>query len=268
MGSYSKTEYLVRFAIFFGYSYWLFRLFVTDALNYYVHSRFHNLSLVTAGVMLLLALTQLAGYFSDNGISLKQNHAGGCCGTIDHLNANNRRVVIKKIFTYFVFLVPLCLGMIFTGGLDPALAEKKGFEVDVGRLQETVDGSEGLIIENNFLAVENHNYTLFKDQLWGKPQDLIGVEVTALGFLYQPAWLELPKEQFILGRYVITCCAADALVGGFLIFFPEEFTAVEFDWVQIRGKIIYTNYQDEEVGAVIVEKYEVVEQPLDPYLFY
>ncbi len=267
MGPYSKTEQLVRFAIFFGYSYWLFLLYATGGLNYFVHSRFHYLALVTASVMLLLALTQLAGIFSAD-TALVSAHEAGCCGQINHKSSHKGRQAAKKVLTYLVFIIPLLFGIIPPSGLDPAMAEKKGFEVDIGYLQETASEARNLEIDNNFLEVDNHNYTLLAEGLWGNPHDLEGVEVNALGFLYQPSWYDLSAEQFILGRYLITCCAADALINGFLIVMPAGYTANEFDWVQIKGTVILAGYQGEVVGAVIVEVYEVVDQPSDPYLFY
>lgn len=268
MGLYSRIEYLIRFIIFSGYCGWLFLLFVTAELHFYVHTRFHNLVLVTAGVMLLLALTQLAGYFLHNIIALNQGHASDCCGNVDHASAKNTRVLVKKILTYLVFLAPLCFGMISTGGLDPAFAAKRGFEINIANSQAEAGKFMELAIENNYLMVDSQNYTLFAGKLWSNSQGLEGLEVTALGFLFQPSWYELDEEQFIVGRYLITCCAADAMVTGFLAVFPSEFTAAEYDWVQISGKVDNIYYQNEVVGAVIVDIYEVVEPPLDPYLFY
>ncbi len=272
MGPYTKTEQLVRFAIFLGYSYWLFLLYATGGLNYFVHTRFHNLALVTASVMLLLALTQLAGYFSKNS-TIDSGHGGGCCAQLESKKKNKGWQAKKKVLTYLVFIMPLLFGIIPPSGLDPALAEKKGFEVDIGLLQETTVQETAvestiLVIENNLLEVDNYNYTLLAEQLWGNPQELVETEVTVIGFLFQPSWYDLTAEQFILGRYLVTCCAADAMINGFIIVMPPEYTASEFDWVQIRGTVILTNYQDEEVGAVLVNGYEVVEAPLDPYLFY
>ena len=267
MGPYGKTEQLVRFAIFQGYSNWLFLLYATGGLNYFVHTRFHNLALVTASVMLLLALTQLAGFFSAD-TALGSAHEAGCCGQINHKSSHKGRKAATKVLTYLVFIIPLLFGIIPSSGLDPALAEKKGFEVDIGYLQETAGEARNLEIDNNFLEVDNHNYTLLAEGLWGNPHDLEGVEVNVLGFLYQPSWYDLNLEQFILGRYLITCCAADALINGFLIIMPVGYTANEFDWVQIRGTVIFSIYQGEEVGAVLVNGYEVVDTPLDPYLFY
>lgn len=265
----SKSEYLFRFFVFTGYSWWLFNLYISGTIIYYIHVRFFNLVLFTATIMLVFAIMQILGAFSKDSLHSLTDYQSSCCGAHSNQSVKPWPAVTKKVLSYLVFIAPLCFGLLFAPhALDPVMAERRGFDVNLPNLQDKATAEITLVIEDNRIVVDYENYTIFADELWGNPQKYLDIEVNAVGFLFKPPWLSLPDRQYILGRYLIHCCVADATVAGFLVEMPASYQAANLDWVIISGRIVITDFGDEKTGAIIVEQYEITDEPLDPYLYY
>ena len=72
----------------------------------------------------------------------------------------------------------------------------------------------------------------------------------------------LPPDEFLLTRFIVTCCTADATIAQVRVVgaAPGAFTIDE--WVQVTGRV-YPVGRDVIVAA---EQIEPIEAPADPYL--
>ncbi|MCM8804404.1 MAG: hypothetical protein NC833_04025 [Candidatus Omnitrophica bacterium] len=71
------------------------------------------------------------------------------------------------------------------------------------------------------------------------------------------------KEKFMLIRFLITCCAADAIPLGVEVEYKNIEDLKNEDWVKIKGKVKIKD------GKVIIcgENIEKIQPPTNPYLY-
>ncbi|WP_284286326.1 TIGR03943 family putative permease subunit [Alicyclobacillus fastidiosus] len=107
---------------------------------------------------------------------------------------------------------------------------------------------------------------------------LIGRNVSIEGFVYHPPGF--PNNTFILTRYFIYCCIADAEPVGILVKSPTSQTVTNNQWVSVNGKIlsqpllIYLNqyaptswYPQQQTQPYILANNVIqIPQPLYPYM--
>lgn len=109
------------------------------------------------------------------------------------------------------------------------------------------------------------------DEINARLPDIIGQEIELIGFIYREDGFEV--DQFVISRYVISCCAADAQIYGLLCQYNGEWDLKDDQWVRSTGiidKTMYkSDYQEEEIemGLIKVTKIEAVTPPEDPYVY-
>ena len=78
----------------------------------------------------------------------------------------------------------------------------------------------------------------------------------------------LPPGEFHLVRYLITHCVACARQVGFLCRVAEGTEVPDTDdWVEVEGTFIVGELEGERVPLLQVEKYRLVDRPVEPYIF-
>jgi putative membrane protein len=97
------------------------------------------------------------------------------------------------------------------------------------------------------------------------PVEFDGQAADVTGFVYHDG--RLVEEQFMVGRFMLTCCAADATAVGMLAQWPEEEKLADDSWVRVRGTVELAVLDGRSVPLIRVETVEVVPEPIQPYLF-
>lgn len=93
----------------------------------------------------------------------------------------------------------------------------------------------------------------------GEPVDLIG-------FVYRDARFA-GTENFMLVRFTISCCVADARPLGLVVENPGQATLADDTWVQVKGKIEIRNFDGVDTPIIVAESIQVTPQPEQPYLY-
>jgi putative membrane protein len=97
------------------------------------------------------------------------------------------------------------------------------------------------------------------------PAQFEGSEIQLIGFVYHNE--EPETNHFMLGRYVVTCCVADAFAVGFNIEWPQSASIADNQWVEITG--IIDSIDSNGQKPLHIRAYSVTEiDPLQqPYLY-
>ncbi|MNJ69196.1 hypothetical protein D3C77_655190 [compost metagenome] len=76
------------------------------------------------------------------------------------------------------------------------------------------------------------------------------------------------KGDFILGRFLVQCCTADAYPFGVVITSAQSLPHLEQDtWVEVRGTL-QTMFRDgREIIAISAEKIREIPRPDTPYVY-
>jgi uncharacterized repeat protein (TIGR03943 family) len=99
---------------------------------------------------------------------------------------------------------------------------------------------------------------MYNDELKGKP-----VRVTRFVFRDE----NMPDGVILLGRYTMTCCAADASVIGFFAAIPHSDQLKDGTWLEVEGGLSSTTVEGSSVSMIRVKTFKRVKPPKDPYVY-
>lgn len=92
-----------------------------------------------------------------------------------------------------------------------------------------------------------------------------GQTVDVTGFVYRPAGLA--EGSFVVGRFVVTCCVADATALGMLVSGADDEQLSEDQWVRVRGRLYTAHIDGQPLPAIEAEIIDFIEKPEQPYLY-
>lgn len=98
------------------------------------------------------------------------------------------------------------------------------------------------------------------------PQSLDGKSVQIDGFVVRNSAMSLADNQFMLARYVVTCCVADAGGVGMRVQWANSTTYPNDQWVQVAGTIKLQNVAGVMQPLVIANTVTQINAPLKPYV--
>ena len=210
------------------------------------------------------------------------------------------------IYGLFVFPLLLGI-LLPNSTMGSALAEKKGMNLNAsasGRIiapknketeMEVVKSSPVVIADSNlneislderFVADEyNEDFARLAKELY--PQEMIAVKeelfmeiLTSIdlfmeqfqgktieieGFVYREE--DMDQNQFVVGRFAMDCCTADALPYGVLVEHNHAGRYENDSWLKIRAAIGKTAYQGNEIMMLKPISIERIDEPTSPYIY-
>jgi len=99
-------------------------------------------------------------------------------------------------------------------------------------------------------------------------QDLspyLGKSANVIGFVYHDP--RLKTDQFMVGRFVITCCAADAFAIGMAVDWPDSANLVDNSWVNVKGTVDVLTIDGQKVPVIHAQAVNPIQAPEQPYLY-
>ncbi len=97
-------------------------------------------------------------------------------------------------------------------------------------------------------------------------QDFAGKELETLGFVYKEPGFA--SNQFVVARFSVTCCTADASVFGVLVESEGASKWAKDSWVQVRGKLELRKVDGFDMLVLKAARIQPVQAPKDPYVYY
>lgn len=94
-----------------------------------------------------------------------------------------------------------------------------------------------------FIKIDDNNLDILED-IRINPEKFIGKEIEINGFVCKESYLK--NTQFIIGRIIMTCCAADSKIVGILAENKDIIELDENEWVTIKGALSYTTINDDD----------------------
>jgi len=212
---------------------------LSGKLVWYIHQRFWPLTAL--GIVGLLALSQ-AVFQSARRVDL---------------NAGERR----SGWGLPIVLLPLMVGWVLPAQpLNASAIDSKGIDSGV----PLASGGASLPFG---VAADERNILDWLRLLSGGQEaaSFVGQPVNVIGFVYRDP--RLPEGQFMVSRFAIVCCAADAFALGLAVQWPEAASLAQDGWVKVKGTMQTTQLDGKTQWLVIAESVETAELPDQPYLF-
>lgn len=122
---------------------------------------------------------------------------------------------------------------------------------------------KGIDRENKTITVGDTEYYPWLNYIFEHAEELVGYRVTVVAWAYRS---EKMGDKFMLARYLITCCIADALPAGILatgLEPPEDGT-----WVKAVGTIEMTEFDGKKQPQLVLETAEPTAEPKGAYIYY
>jgi putative membrane protein len=146
--------------------------------------------------------------------------------------------------------------------LNNELKESKTSSIDIKYLYEhelDTNLSKGENIKQETLKVDEHNPMVLED-IRLNPEKYIGRKLEIDGFVCKESYLN--KNQFIIGRIVMTCCAADSKIVGIIGEYDKAYNLHENEKIMAFGKVGSSIIKDDNnishtVPVIVIEKIEI-----------
>jgi uncharacterized repeat protein (TIGR03943 family) len=97
------------------------------------------------------------------------------------------------------------------------------------------------------------------------PKLFEGQPARVSGFVYRDE--RFSKDQFLVARFVLSCCVADAAPVGLVVQTPDAAALAEDQWVQVDGRFTAGVLDGEAMPILIPESVSPIEPPRQPYLY-
>lgn len=90
-------------------------------------------------------------------------------------------------------------------------------------------------------------------------------EAKVIGFVYRDE--RFGSDQFMVSRFAISCCAADAAPLGLVVHWPETGSLASDQWVEVSGRFQVGDFDGEQMPILSADKVTATEVPDQPYLY-
>ncbi|MCU0511461.1 MAG: TIGR03943 family protein [Anaerolineae bacterium] len=97
------------------------------------------------------------------------------------------------------------------------------------------------------------------------PAALDNEPVDVIGFVYREP--DMTGTQFMLARFTMSCCVADAFAIGMPVEYAAAGELAEGAWVRIRGTLRAGLFEGQMVPIIQPQQVEPVDMPANPYLY-
>jgi putative membrane protein len=111
--------------------------------------------------------------------------------------------------------------------------------------------------EDGFMEILS-SLDLFLDRFIGKKMEISG-------FVYREEAMN--SSQFVVARFSVQCCSADASPFGVMVQFAKGQTLAKDSWVKVTGTIAKSKYNGNDVLTLVADKVERISPSKKPYVY-
>lgn len=246
------------------------RLF-NDVILYYISSRF--LWLVTLGGvgMIVVGLSYAVVKLHERSAESHHEHDEHCDHDHDHDHEHHEHHEHGAPVTWWgllIALMPLLLGVF----VPPQALGADALATRQLNLQSWHAGSVDVSLRNNQnagLLEGEKSIVEWLIEFANTPRAELSAEISdqpvaVTGFVYTDE--RFAPNQFMVSRYVVTCCVADAQPLGLIVETDGELPAFD-SWVVVEGSFGTITFDGQESPAIIEGDVRPMDEPRQPYIY-
>lgn len=239
-----KTALLISLSAYFAW------LIVSDNLPNYINYRFAWLAYVATVLFGLMSAIAAWRFYRQHvrrdALPIAYGHDGQPRGALSWP-------------TIAIIAAPLLLGTLIPS--QPLGAEA------VGVISTTGGAVQAANVTSFSIAPEQRNVLDWLRAFNNAPdyRELNGLPADVIGFVY--AEPDFPAGTFMVARFTVACCVADAAAIGLPIAYADAAALQQGAWVRVRGTVQVGDFRTETLPIVQATGVEVVAQPAHPYLY-
>jgi putative membrane protein len=246
-----KALVLILLAIFFA------EKLVSGRLFYYIGPRFGWLSVVAVGLFIMLA----GGYNPAKRAGDEPPEDGHADHAPDHEHNPDHDHGKPSFWPIAVVSLPLILGILVPARPLGASAVSSrgvatGYAASAGGSESTLSVVPG---ERNVLDWVRA-FSADPD-----PASLAGQDADVVGFVYRD--VRFAEDQFMVARFAITCCVADASAIGLVVQAEDAGQFADDSWVRVAGTFAEGQLDGDALPVLLADEITPVQPPEQPYLY-
>ncbi|MBK8046096.1 MAG: TIGR03943 family protein [Anaerolineales bacterium] len=96
-------------------------------------------------------------------------------------------------------------------------------------------------------------------------EEFAGQDARVEGFVFRDD--RFGEDQFMVTRFVVSCCVADANVAGLVVEWPDAATLPADQWVEVTGRFEAGALAGETLPVLHAQSIKPVDVPEQPYLY-
>ncbi len=249
--------------VFLGLGLFLLRRFMQGNLFWYINQRFVLLIVGAAIGFLIVAQTIYTHMRSTKAEEEDHDHHHHHDHDHDHAHDDHHHHTMS-IWGVLLVSLPLILGFaVPPKPLGAAAISNRG----VSTSAPVGDASAST---QQILSMEPESRTVLDwVQVFNStpaPDVFIGEPVEVVGFVYNDQ--RLSNGNFLLGRFTLSCCVADAFAIGMVVDHDESIQYPDNGWLRISGTVDTINVDGELLPMIVPTEILEIPEPQNPYLYY
>jgi uncharacterized repeat protein (TIGR03943 family) len=244
------TERLLKAAILLALGAYLYTRLTTETVLFYINERFVMLTLLAAVGFLLVGASLLLRPGRDHHHTHDHDH--------DHDHSHVTWIGL------LILTVPVIVGtLVPPQPLGANALENR--EVNVGSLSSIApprsnETRMGIVTgEKNIIDWLSE----FHDN--PDPAGFTGQEAHIIGFVYRDE--RFTPDSFMVGRFIVSCCVADAAPVGLIVQWPDAPTLADNQWVEVTGHFEPGSFDGFALPVLVAGQVTPTEPPAQPYLY-
>ena len=224
-----------------------------DSILFYINQRFVTLTVAASVGFILVAVSyyrrslgqaEAGDHDHDHGPDEKHEH-----GNLSWVGW----VIVAIPVVFGLFVRPQPLGAAAVGNR----------EVNVSAMTSvTAPSSDGRI---NLQVGEKTIVDWLVEFQRKEPSAFAGEEASVIGFVYSDE--RFGEDRFLVGRFILSCCVADASPVGLVVLWPEAMALAPDQWVEVRGHFEVGTFDGLEIPILVADEVILTDTPTNPYLY-
>ncbi len=247
----AKVVVLISLGLFLG------SRLLNGTLSYYIHPRFNNLTALTAVGFILVGIVYARQNLSATSQEDSHHHDHD-----DHDSHHHSHDL--SWWGVAILLLPALLGVLVQPKpLGANALVNRNINIDSLTSAKSPESNQLDAIATS--SERNILDWLYQFQRSGDLSQLNGENVHVIGFVYRDERFD--SEQFMVSRFIVSCCVADAAPAGLIVQWPETAELKADEWVEVEGTLQMGKFNDLEIPLLIADSVTLIDAPNHPYLY-
>jgi putative membrane protein len=150
------------------------------------------------------------------------------------------------------------------GTKDVPLSHPDGY-VPQQRPEDYYERLEQTLLAKDSIEVTEEQYIPTMTIIEENAKKFIGKKIELIGFVYREEGFT--NDQFVIARFGLSCCVADASVYGTLATVKNAQTFKTDEWIKVKGTLSDITYSGSLLPYIQIEQIERIEPPKNPYVY-
>lgn len=251
----------IKGLVMLALAYFFFSRITNGTLFFYINNRFAWLTFLAVIGFVLISIGYLQRAAPVQAMLPGAAGADDRDHDHDHDHHHDHDHTLTRVGLFLV-LLPVILGTFIPAKPLGAVAASNR-EINVGRLSSALAPSNSQIASS--AQAKNLLDWLMAFDREPNPATFSGQQADLVGFVYRDS--RFAEDTFMLSRFIVSCCVADATPIGLIVRWPDAPTLADDQWVQVTGRFEPGEFAGQSMPVLVAEELQPTDMPNQPYLF-